>query len=266
MTVADIRFDWNPSMDAVPESLRGYPAEMGEKGGRGYTLSAMSGCVREMVRRLASQRGTPRLGYVTMRLKEPGSGADRVFFFERFTELELPWDPLPMFDVDDLGRKEMALDIIRAGMGELAARTGADVAHVLRACEEVRRAGYENRWVWRRKQGPSKMAAEAVVEHDSESVAVSLVVYGRQGQMMRDVPVARIPAVPHTWPFYDDYLGELFWEGEVAVLEGRSGVRVEVDMETGEVRRSGEPQFYPPALTLLGQRDADFPGRGPAAR
>lgn len=59
MTVADIRFDWNPSMDAVPESLRGYPAEMGEKGGRGYTLSAMSGCVREMVRRLASQRGTP---------------------------------------------------------------------------------------------------------------------------------------------------------------------------------------------------------------
>lgn len=99
MTVADIRFDWNPSMDAVPESLRGYPAEMGEKGGRGYTLSAMSGCVREMVRRLASQRGTPRLGYVTMRLKEPGSGADRVFFFERFTELELPWDPLPMFDV-----------------------------------------------------------------------------------------------------------------------------------------------------------------------
>lgn len=31
MTVADIRFDWNPSMDAVPESLRGYPAEMGER-------------------------------------------------------------------------------------------------------------------------------------------------------------------------------------------------------------------------------------------
>lgn len=266
MTVADIRFDWNPSMDAVPESLRGYPAEMGEKGGRGYTLSAMSGCVREMVRRLASRRGTPRLGYVAMCLKAPESGADRVFFFERFTELELPWDPLPMFDVDDLGRKEMALDIIRAGMGELAARTGADVAHVLRACEEVRRAGYENRWVWRRKQGPSKMAAEAVVEHDSESVAVSLVVYGRQGQMMRDVPVARIPAVSHTWPFYDDYLGELFWEGEVAVLEGRSGVRVEVDMETGEVRRSGEPQFYPPALTLLGQRDADFPRWSTTAR
>ena len=87
-------------------------------------------------------------------------------------------------------------------------------------------------------------AAEAVVEHDSESVAVSLVVYGRQGQMMRDVPEARIPAV----------------------LEGRSGVRVEVDMETGEVRRSGEPQFYPPALTLLGQRDADFPGWSTTAR
>lgn len=84
--------------------------------------------------------------------------------------------------------------------------------------------------------------------------------------MMRDVPEARIPAVPHTWPFYDDYLGVLFWEGEVAVLEGRSGVRVEVDMETGEVRRSGEPQFYPPALTLLGQRDADFPGWSTTAR
>lgn len=171
-----------------------------------------------------------------------------------------------MFGADDLGRKEMALEIIRAGMGELAARTGADVAHVLRACEEVRRAGYANRWVWRRRRAPSKMVAEAVVEHDSESVAVSLVVYGRQGQMMRDVPVARIPAVPHTWPFYDDYLGELSWEGETAVLEGRGGVRVEVDMGAGEVRRSGEPQFDPPALVLLGQRDADFPGRGPAAR
>ena len=57
MTVTDIRFDWNPSMDAAPESLRGCPAEMRERGG--YTLSAMSGCVREMVGRLASRRGTP---------------------------------------------------------------------------------------------------------------------------------------------------------------------------------------------------------------
>lgn len=93
MTVTDIRFDWNPSMDAAPESLRGYPAEMGEKGGGGYTLSAMSGCVREMVRRLASQRGTPRLGYVTMRLKAPESGADRVYDLSDFTIVELPWDP-----------------------------------------------------------------------------------------------------------------------------------------------------------------------------
>lgn len=48
MTVADIRFDWNPSMDAVPESLRGVPGgNGGERRERLHAIGHVGLCARD---------------------------------------------------------------------------------------------------------------------------------------------------------------------------------------------------------------------------
>lgn len=187
----------------------------------------ITNCVTYMVERIMEPIPTRNLRRAIIRCASKGE--ERVIDYgDGHCTVCVLYDPWPIMELGDLGRKEMAADIILRGMDVLERETGLDASEVRRACALAREAGFESRWVWRRRRSPSGMTAEVEVDQDTERLRIWMTVYSRRGQMLRRALVADERS--DAWLLRYCYLGDLRWEGDTAVVEAESGFRYELDM------------------------------------
>ncbi|WP_304426437.1 hypothetical protein [uncultured Adlercreutzia sp.] len=209
-------------------------ARLGKWASRDF--SGIASCMTLMVERLMGRIKTSDLRRLTIQCRTcpceerltPGTEGMRTAILE--------FDPFPMLSAPDILRKQMALDVIRRGLG-VAEKAGIDVSRAIGACDSIAAAGYENLWVWKRSCSSRKLTAEVVVRHDTEAVEADLLVYTSTGQMLRRALVAHEP--PSEFGLYRQ-LGELKWDGDCVVVSSEYGFRFELDLTQDVNRLSGD--------------------------
>ena len=195
---------------------------------RWATLLWRTNCVTTMVERIMEPIPTDCIRRAIICCVDSTREEGVVLGHDGICTVFLRYDPWPIMELGDLGRKEMTADIILRGMDVLERETGLDASEVRRACALAREAGFESRWVWRRRRSPSGMTAEVEVDQDTERLRIWMTVYSRRGQMLRRALM--VEREPDSWGLRYRHLGDLRWEGDTAVVEAESGFRYELDM------------------------------------
>lgn len=200
---------------------------------RRYAFRLISDCMLSMVERLIGP-GTPsefwRLLIVcgAEGACEPSS--------EEPSELivRIADDPARILDATDQERKEVVLSIVEKGVATAERSAGLDLSHVHKACDEVRRRGYVNEWVWGGATSPDGKTAEIVVAHDTEHLRISMRIYGRDGALLEDMLlVDDIPSGSDVW---HRHLGDIRWDSpdRVVFVSGDEETETAVDIGAGQ--------------------------------
>lgn len=200
-------------------------------------LSDICACINDMVLRLVNQKDFPFCKLVieiwedeVKHFKTP------LIDWSGICELGMLYSPWRIFDATEVERKKIAVDIIEKASLKLENDLQLDMASLLKACESIKLANYENKWVWKRKQSKSRLTAEVTVVHTTETIEIWMTVYSPKGQMLRHLLVNTQNANSNS--LKDHYLGDLFWTDDVATLTSSEGFNFSVDMNSGKVSKT----------------------------
>ena len=190
-------------------------------------LGVLPVCMLDMVCRLMEPVRNDKFHLLTISVIDPDDEM-RSKCYDGCCEISIPWCMEGFFNHDDLGKKREIVMLLEAGLRAMDREYRVYPSSALDACRKVKEVGYRNVWMLGRKR--SKGGAEAVVtaECSTERTVVTLSVFQKQGQLVRQEVV--IDLGPEAGGLKQQYLAELLWEDDEVVLRGKYGFEYRLDL------------------------------------
>lgn len=133
--------------------------------------------------------------------------------------VSVPWNMDGFSERDGLGKKQEIALILEAGLRTMNREHGVDASSTLNACQMTREVGYRNVWVLEHKRPEEEMEAVVTAECVTERTTVTLTVFQKRGQLIRQERVVDLRSGPGGLKRL--HLSELLWGGRGGGASGQ---------------------------------------------
>lgn len=179
-------------------------------------------CMMAMISRLMPRMKTENFWGITIECVEK-SPKDRYLIVGGVCEVQVLFDLSRFYTMTDIEKKKYAIEKAREAMNKLTPLI--DVSGILKACDKVAEAGYENIWYWKKSKKTSKkrrsLSVQLKVVHEIDFIHFYMVFNDSKTGKTEEHFIARDK--PSEWIF-NKYFGTVEWiDDKTARLTTKDG-------------------------------------------